>query len=310
MVKGTILNIQKFCIHDGPGIRTVVFLKGCPLACRWCANPASQNPMVEPGFFIDRCQACGQCAQACPVGAIEFDGQFPWIERSICDGCGACAEICPARAIEMLGTEMRVEEVVAEVQKDSVFYRNSDGGMTLSGGEPLMQPEFAVEVLRRCKKLGIHTAVETAGCLPWENLEAVLPYADLFLYDLKHPNDTEHQNAAGQGNTRIIKNLKSLCQRDSHVILRVPIIPGFNDSEDQIGQLAELCLNLGHGIKQVELLPYHKLGVHKYAMLGEDYKLQDLALPSKQHMRSLAENLNGQIKQAGISCQEIFGIIS
>ena len=250
MGKGTILNIQKFCIHDGPGIRTVVFLKGCPLTCRWCANPASQNPAVEPGFFRNRCQACGQCAQGCPLGAIAFDGQIPWIDRSMCDGCGACAEICPAGAIEMIGKVMTVEEVVAEVQKDSVFYRNSDGGMTFSGGEPFLQPEFALEVLRQCKMLGIHTAVETAGCLPWAGMETVLPYVDLFLYDLKHPEDAQHRDATGQGNARILKNLISLCRTDSRVILRVPIIPGFNDSADVIGQLAALCLKLDHGLKQ------------------------------------------------------------
>ena len=310
MVKGTILNIQKFCIHDGPGIRTVVFLKGCPLACRWCANPASQNPAVEPGFFRNRCQACGQCAEVCPLKAIAFDGQAPWIDRSICDGCGACAEVCPARAIEMLGKEMQAAEVVAEVQKDSVFYRNSDGGVTLSGGEPLMQPEFAIEVLRRCKKLGIHTAVETAGCLPWENIETVLPYADLFLYDLKNLDNTEHRGATGQGNTRILNNLNALCQTDRHVILRMPIIPGFNDSADSIGQLAKLCLTLGPGLEHLELLPYHNLGVHKYAILGKVYNLKNVELPSTRYMRNLAEHLDAQLKQSGLSCKPIFGLIS
>ena len=205
---------------------------------------------------------------------------------------------------------MTVEEVVAEVQKDSVFYRNSDGGMTFSGGEPFLQPEFALEVLRRCKMLGIHTAVETAGCLPWTGMETVLPYVDLFLYDLKHPEDAQHRGATGQGNARILKNLISLCRTDSRVILRVPIIPGYNDSTDVIGQLAELCLKLGHGLKKVELLPYHNLGVHKYAIVGKEYKPQGLQLPGKQYMRGLAECLDGQIKQGGLSCKPTFGLIS
>jgi len=307
MSTGTILNIQRFCIHDGPGIRTVVFLKGCSLACRWCANPASQKPVIEPGYFSDRCQSCGQCAQACPIGAIVFDGRAPRIDRSLCDGCGACAKVCPARAIEMLGVEVNTDNVVAEVQKDSVFYRNSGGGLTLSGGEPLMQPEFAGDILRQCRELGIHTAVETSGCLPWANFEMVRQSVELFLFDLKHPDDAEHRKATGQGNTRIIENLSALCRTGSHVILRVPVIPGYNDSQARIGQLAELCLSVGQGIKQVELLPYHNLGAQKYELLGKAYELYGLKTPSKEHLRRLAELLDENMKHAGISCHAIFG---
>ena len=308
MPRNIVLNIQRFCIHDGPGIRTVVFLKGCPMTCSWCANPASQNPAPEPVFFSARCQACGQCDQAC--SAITFDGNSPQIDRSLCNGCGKCAKACPSKALEIIGLEMSPEEVVAEIQKDSVFYRNSGGGLTLSGGEPLMQPNFAKEILRQCSELGINTAVETAGCLPWENFEKIRLHTDLFLYDLKHLADGEHMRATGKGNTRIIENLKALCKTGSQVILRMPIIPDFNDSEAQIDRLAELCLDLGQGIKQVELLPYHNLGTHKYDLLGKTYELHGLKIPDKEHLLGLAGTLEKNIKQANISCRAVFGTVT
>jgi pyruvate formate lyase activating enzyme len=208
----------------------------------------------------------------------------------------------------MLGAQMDVDEVMAQVETDCVFYRNSGGGVTLSGGEPLMQPEFARKILIRCRELGIHTAVETAGCLPWEYLEMVSDHVDLFLYDLKHPDDTLHKKAPGRGNALIIKNLKSLCSQGSQVIVRVPVIPGVNDSEDQIEQLATLCMACGEdGLKQVELLPYHNLGMHKYDVLGQEYTLQGLTTPEKSHMLSLCRRLETRMEPMGISCQALFG---
>jgi pyruvate formate lyase activating enzyme len=209
----------------------------------------------------------------------------------------------------MVGLEMSVEKVVEEVLKDSIFYRNSGGGLTLSGGEPLMQVEFAKEILRRCKKMGIHTAVETAGCLPWKNFTKIIPYTDLFLYDLKHLDDGEHMRTTGKGNERVIENLKRLCQEGHKVILRVPVIPEFNNSELQIRQLAELCLNLDPGIKQVELLPYHDLGIHKYDLLAKTYELKGLKIPNKEHILSLAKTLEKNIKKGGISCCAVFGTV-
>lgn len=210
----------------------------------------------------------------------------------------------------MAGSAMTPEQVMAEVEKDAVFYRNSGGGLTLSGGEPLMQPDFAGEILRKCKNLGIHTAVETAGCLPWKNFEKIIPHTDLFLYDLKHLDDDQHMRGTGKGNSRIIKNLKALCHTDSQIILRVPIIPGFNDSEAHIHRLANVCLELGQGIQHVELLPYHNLGAHKYTLLGKTYELNELSLPDEKHLLNLSEIMEKNMKQAGISCRAIFGTAS
>ncbi|SMC82307.1 glycerol dehydratase, cobalamin-independent, small subunit [Desulfocicer vacuolatum DSM 3385] len=307
MTPNTVLNIQKFCIHDGPGIRTVVFLKGCTLACQWCANPVSQNPMPEPLFFYDRCRSCGQCSRVC--SAIAFNGEVPQIDRSLCIGCGECTKQCPSGAMEMAGAVMTPDQVMETVEQDIVFYRNSGGGVTLSGGEPLMQPGFTKEILKRCRDLGIHTAVETAGCLPWDNFEKVIPHTDLFLYDVKHLDDKKHVRGTGQKSNKILKNLKKLCLADKQIILRIPVIPGFNDSETHIGRLAQFCRTLARGIEHVELLPYHNLGAHKYNLLEKQYELNRLAPPDNQHMLKLAAIMEKEIKQAGLFCRVVSGTV-
>ncbi len=226
-VKGTIFNIQRYSIHDGPGIRTTVFFKGCPLRCLWCQNPESQTFQQELFFNRDRCTGCGRCLPACPEKAIEIVEGRSRTLRTLCNVCGACAEVCPEEARVLMGKVVSAKEVFAEVDKDAVFYERSGGGVTLSGGEPLAQPEFAIEILSLCKNAGIHTAIETCGHAPWETVERVLKVVDLVLYDLKHMDPVEHRKITGVSNALALENLKRV-YRESHLALsiRIPVIPG------------------------------------------------------------------------------------
>ena len=290
MIKGIVFNIERFAIHDGPGIRTVVFLKGCPLRCVWCSTVDSQYPLPEMEYFADKCTQCGKCIEICPAGAIYAadDGRII-TDRSLCDNCGKCADICPNGARTIAGMEMTVEQVLEEVEKDSMFYANSGGGITLSGGEPTMQPEFALEILKGCKRMGFHTAIETCGYIKWDILDEMLRYLDLVYLDIKHMSPEEHEKLTSRKNNLIQANARKLAEKypDKPFIIRIPVIPECNDSDENIAATAQFVSRL-KGTHRIELLPYHRLGIHKYEALSKEYTLSDLQTLSDDRMNALA----------------------
>ncbi len=268
--RGIVFNIQRFSIHDGPGIRTIVFIKGCPLRCQWCSNPESQDPKPVLMFSQKKCISCGLCEKACPLDAISFvDSPYPKIDRSICDNCGKCAEVCCTEALYMEGKSMSVEEAMTEVMKDKPFYDNSGGGLTLSGGETLAQPNFAHALLAIAKDRGLHTAAETTGFAQPEVLKKIVSKLDLVLYDFKHVDPVRHLEKTGVDNTQILENLKMLCEMKVPLVVRIPIIPGFNDALSDAAEFGRLLSELK--VEEVNLLPFHQMGEHKYELLGKPY---------------------------------------
>ena len=266
--RGAVFNIQRYSIHDGPGIRTTVFFKGCPLSCFWCQNPESQKRNPEIFLFRDMCTHCAGCVSECPTGASSFFDDVSRIDRDRCNGCGKCVEFCPNEARRLVGRDMTVEEVIGEVEKDVKFYENSGGGVTLSGGEPTAQSGFALEILRNCKALGIHTVLDTCGYAPWSIFEELMPYVDLFLYDIKCINSKKHHEATGKSNDLILGNVKKLC-KDKNMKVRVPMIPGFNDTRAEVKEIARF-LKEELGPVEVELLEYNKWGENKYERLERE----------------------------------------
>ncbi len=268
-VTGRILNIQHFCVDDGPGIRTTVFLKGCPLRCVWCHNPESHLPCDEITFRADRCVCCGACVKACPKGAhtVTEDGKHIF-DRALCIKCGNCARVCPVEALETVGMTKTVEEVLSDVLSDRVFYQTSNGGVTVSGGEPTAQPAFTKALLSACKKEGLHTCIETCGWCKTETLLDIAPLVDLFLFDWKVTDDTLHRQYTGVSNALIVKNLAQLCQIGARVILRCPLIPNINLCEEHLGGIADLAHRFGC-IEQIDLEPYHPMGISKINALGK-----------------------------------------
>jgi pyruvate formate lyase activating enzyme len=288
---GMVFNIMRYSVNDGPGIRTTVFLKGCPLRCRWCHNPESISPRREIAYRQDRCLKCGDCLAACPHGAIvPLDGYFITL-RKRCHQCGTCVQVCVSDAREIVGKEMTVAQVMEEVEKDIVFYDESGGGVTFSGGEPLDQAEFLLGLLKACKENGIHTAIDTTGFAAPERLETVSGYADLFLYDLKILNDAKHVEFTGASNALILSNLKLLVSMGSQVIVRVPIIPRFNDNLVDIHEMGEFVASLG-GIKEIDLLPFHEIGRSKYERLGIECTMPESTPPSEQELNQVVDELS------------------
>lgn len=267
---GTVFDIQRFSLHDGPGIRTIVFLKGCPLHCKWCSNPESQdkNPVVM--YRRDDCFKCGRCISVCKVNAISFDNETH-IDREKCTGCGECSNVCPSGALVLKGKKMTIQQVVKELKKDSTIFRRSDGGITLSGGEPLTQYEFASQLLKACKSQGWNTAIETTGLGSIEAIEKVIPYVDTVLLDIKHIDPYVHKKYTGVTNDVILENAK-LISKISKTTVRVPVIPGFNYSIKDIKDIAEFVKTLKN-VDTIHLLPYHTFGENKYDLLGMQYTL-------------------------------------
>ncbi len=281
-----VFDIRKYSIHDGPGIRTTVFFKGCPLRCRWCHNPEGQFLGVEVILRSARCIRCRACVEACPHGAARLGEAGPEVQRERCERCGECTLVCCAEARQIVGREMTVAQVMAEIEGDIPFYDESGGGVTLSGGEPLAQRDFALGLLEACKEKEIHTALDTCGFATWDTFERLRACVDLFLYDLKLVDAEKHHQFTGVSNERILANLQALSQRGHKILLRVPVIPGINDDAETIRQIASLAASLPH-LDGIELLPYHHIGVDKYTRLNKTYLLPDAQPPSEEKMAEL-----------------------
>ncbi|MBA4387529.1 MAG: glycyl-radical enzyme activating protein [Verrucomicrobia bacterium] len=269
MTEGIVLSIDRASMHDGPGIRTTVFLKGCPMRCAWCHNPESQDFSQELYFIIDLCTACCACVKACPNSCHSFNQGSHVIDRKRCSLCGKCAAVCPAGALAIKGSRMSVELVLAEVEKDRMYYNASGGGMTLSGGEPLAQPAFALELLRTARGRGIHTCVETCGQVPRDTLGEAARHVDLFLFDIKATGDKLHRSLTGVSDAVPLDSLKLLDQLGARIILRCPLVPGVNDTDEHLAAIRELAEKY-KTIETVELMPYHKLGQGKLAAIGRE----------------------------------------
>ena len=296
---GIVFNIQRFSVNDGPGIRTTVFLKGCPLHCRWCHNPESISPKKELILREDRCIRCGDCLRLCRNGAIsEKDGKFVTSRRA-CQQCGDCVQLCYAEAREIVGKEMSVEEVMKEIERDAVFFDESGGGVSFSGGEPFLQHEFLLQLLKISKGRGFRTVVDTTGFTSANILEESLPFVDLFLYDVKTLDEQKHKDYTGVSNQQILGNLQLLLHRRKDVIVRIPIIPGVNDSPQEIQQIGSFVGSLG-GIREVQLLPYHQTGIEKYRRLGLEYTMNETTPPTEKQLNEIADELGNHVELVSI----------
>ncbi len=304
-ITGRVYDIQGFSVQDGPGIRTTVFLKGCPLRCPWCHSPESQQFYAQLSWMSMRCVGvgqCGKCLDACPKRAIspgrlarhaatQEELQLIHIDRCICDNCGDCVAACSRKALVICGANYTVEELLERVLKDRPFYEHSGGGVTISGGEPLSQPEFVLQLLKRLKECGIHTALDTTGYAPYKIIEGILPYTDLFLYDLKHMDTGQHKMGIGVSNELILENASAIAKAGGKMQIRIPVIPEFNDSEENIRETGLFCRSLGEAVTVIQLLPYHNLGVMKYQRIDDSKIVLEAEPPSDEKMRSLKQLL-------------------
>jgi pyruvate formate lyase activating enzyme len=287
---GRVFDIKKFSIHDGPGIRTTVFLKGCPLNCWWCHNPEGQAATPELILRPERCIGCGACLDVCEREAIVLQGDVIVTHRERCTACGACVDVCYAEARELVGRLMTVGQVIEEIERDVVFYDQSGGGVTFSGGEPLTQPDFLRHLLRACRARSLHTTLDTCGFAPWDVLDEVRAYVDLFLYDLKLVDDARHRTFTGVSNEPILENLRRLSRRGHHIVLRVPVIPGINDDQRNLHQIGTFAAGLP-SLERVDLLPYHRIGRDKYQRLGKACPMPETDPPTQAWMEALGPML-------------------
>ncbi len=276
-----VFDIRRFSIHDGPGIRTTVFLKGCPLRCWWCHNPEGLSAAPEVVWRAERCSRCGTCIAICPEGALSWDGETPLLDQTRCTLCGLCADQCYAEARELLGRAMTPEQVLAELERDRMFYDESGGGVTFSGGEPLAQPEFLLELLRGCRERGMHTAVDTCGHASRETVDRIRPHVSLFLYDLKLLDDDRHRRYTGVSNALGLANLRALVAAGHAIVVRVPLIPGVNDGDESVRRIGAFLTELGRPFPVV-ILPYHSLGAAKYGRLGREYRMAETRISEER----------------------------
>jgi pyruvate formate lyase activating enzyme len=305
--QATVLNVQRFTLHDGPGIRTEFFLKGCPLRCDWCGNPESFNRKAEVGVYRNKClttDKCSECSDVCeqPNMLIFSDAALQKIDRSACTSCLGCAQECPSEAIKQWGSEMSVEQCVEVIKKDRGFYERSGGGVTVSGGEPLLQSDFVYDLFKACQKEGVHTCLESSFFANWNKIDALLPVTDLFISDIKLMDSAKHKKHTGVDNHRILDNLKRLSTTDKPLILRIPVIPSVNDDLGNAEATADFILNeMGGRVRTLQLLSFMRLGEEKYASLGLDYSMRDLEfdrIEFQNRVNQLAEYFN----QRGIHC--------
>jgi pyruvate formate lyase activating enzyme len=295
MVEGNIFDIKKYAIHDGPGIRSTVFFKGCPLACRWCHNPEGLTVESQRIYRQERCIGCGECIQICPQKGLTQTAAGVARDPAKCDLCQTCADHCPSEAIEFVGRKVTVDEVIAEIKKDIAFYDESGGGITFSGGEPLMQPEFLLQLLEACAELDLHRTVDTTGYADSELLLQVAQKTDLFLYDLKLMDAAKHRDFTGVSNRRILYNFRMLAKYGARIQVRVPIIPGINNDAENIDRTAALVSDLP-GVEQIAILPFHNSARGKYGRLGMECLSSDIESPSDEHMKIIA----GRLERSGL----------
>lgn len=300
LITGKTYDIQGFSVQDGPGIRTTVFLKGCPLRCAWCHSPESQEFISELNWLHIRCLGianCGLCLGACPHDAITpgaitqntaggGDIVYPVVDKGKCNNCGACAKACKAGALYMCGTDQSIDDVMYRLLRDKPFHDESGGGVTISGGECLCQPEFTLELLKRCKLSGIHTAVDTTGFVRWEIIESILPYTDLFLYDLKCMDSTLHKQVTGVPNELILANAIKIAQAGGRFWIRIPVIPQLNDSPEHFDRYAAFLLGIKEAVDIVQLLPYHQMGISKYDRMLRNEKIFIAKPPADELMQA------------------------
>ena len=292
---GIIFNIQRYTIHDGPGIRTELFLKGCPLSCRWCGNPESHRPCIQAGVYSSKClgrDKCGRCLQCCPKpeSLIFRENKLTGLDRALCLNCVKCADACPSDALKQWGKKTTLTEVMDIIRRDISYYENSHGGVTLSGGEPLLQIDFVEKLLTQCRKEHIHTCVETTLCTDWSVIERILPLSDLFISDIKHMDPDIHKHYTGVGNERILENIRRLTGRQKPLILRIPVIPNVNDTSKNMEAAADfICNELQGRIKQLQLLEFMRLGEEKYTSLGIPYPMKDTVTDKDQFSAKVKE---------------------
>jgi len=286
MTMGLAFNVQRFSTEDGPGIRTTVFLKGCPLRCVWCHNPEGLSPKPELVWHDVRCTGARDCLRACSEDALTLTPQGMRINRERCDACGLCAKACPTAALEVIGHDWTPEEMMKELLSDQVFYETSGGGVTFSGGEPMMQVDFLCEVLPRCREAGVHVALDTCGAVAWESYERVLPWVDLALYDLKIMDASRHRTATGISNDIILENARRLARRGVPMWIRTPVIPGYTDDRENVMAIARFISEALPTVQRWDLLAYTNLGQPKYHRLDREYLLEKVPLLTRQEMES------------------------
>jgi len=287
---GWVFDIKRYALHDGPGIRTTVFFKGCPLRCSWCHNPESWKAGPESSLRQVRCVRCGRCVEACENGAIRLVDSRPVTDADVCVLCGRCVANCLADAREIIGRKMTAAQVIAEVEKDLIFYDQSGGGVTFSGGEPLMQGDFLLALLRECRSRGLHTVVDTTCYCDAGLLRNVAEQTDLFLCDIKHMDSAQHERYTGVGNEVILENIRNLAQAGKRIIIRFPIVPGFNDNSDNIETTAQFVKSL-RTVGRIDILPYNRGGLEKSVRLSDEFSLMQTQVPDEQKMNSIADIL-------------------
>ncbi|MBR3555519.1 MAG: glycyl-radical enzyme activating protein [Oscillospiraceae bacterium] len=297
-MEGTIFNIQRYSLDDGPGMRTTVFLKGCPLKCLWCSNPESQDPEPIVANRYTACKQCGKCVAQCPTGAAAMVEGEVQIDRAKCVSCGKCVESCFYDAMHWTGEKVTVDKVMKTILRDKMYYENSGGGVTCSGGEILMQPDFVAEIFRRCHEQGIHTNADTCGFGTEEAVRKIMAYADLCYYDIKHMDPEKHKKYTGVGNEVILRNLELTLSLGVKTVVRVPLIPEHNADEANLNALADYVKGLGSGVDHVCFLPYHVYGESKYKMIGRQYPLHDLRKLTEEEMQRAVEI----VESRGIAC--------
>jgi len=287
-----LFNIQKFSLHDGPGIRTTIFFKGCPLKCRWCHNPEGLNNKIEMLYNQDKCTLCGECIKRCPKSAIQMINNRIETDMSKCNLCDECTHYCIHGAREIAGKEYSIDEIVKIALKDKIFYEESKGGVTLSGGEPVMQIDCVEELLKRLKQENIHTAVDTSGIMPFKYYEQIYKYTDLFLFDIKLIDEEKHKKFTGLSNSIILDNLRKLSKIHNNINIRLPIIEGVNADDEHINALINLIRGLG--IKDINLLPYHDISRHKYKKLNMEYDGLEMSVPTSEKMENFKLRLEDE----------------